>query len=419
MSLVVSSSKVHRAPRRHSFSPWPALALVALVFSAGCGEKSSAGGGGGGRGGRGGGGGPAPVVVGKVERKVVPVVIDAIGSVEPIRSAAIRSQVTGTLKRIAIQEGQDVKENDIVFEIDPRSFENALHSAEADRERIHVQLENARTQVARYRSLSAESMVSKEQFQKMQDDARALEAQAQSSEAAVANAKLQLDYCTIRAPFAGRTGNLSVHEGDLVRANDVGAMVTVNQLSPIYVTFGVPQQHLAALNKYRAAGTLAVSAAPPGDNPQLEQGELTFIDNTVDPTTGTIKLKGTFPNEAHRLWPGQFVTASVTLTAPEVLTVAAGAVQTSQTGQHVFVVKDDHTAELREVVIERTSGDVAVVAKGLSEGETVVTDGQLRVIPGRPVEIRQPDAPAGGGETGRGRGEGGRGKGKEGKGRKT
>jgi multidrug efflux system membrane fusion protein len=398
-------------------------ALFAAAF-AGCGKNSATaeGGGGGGRGGRGGGGGgPAPVVVGKVQRKVVPLVIEALGAVEPIRSAAIRAQVTGTLQKIVIQEGQDVKENDILFQLDARSFENALRSAQADRERIRVQLENARAQVARYQTLSAEAMVSKEQFQKMQDDARVLEAQAQASESTVANARLQLDYCTIRAPFSGRTGNLNVHEGDLVRANDTGAMVTVNQLSPIYVTFGVPQQHLAALNRYRAAGPLTVSATPPGHDQKPEQGELTFVDNTVDASTGTIKLKATFPNEAHRLWPGQFASVSVTLTAPEVLTVPIAAVQTSQTGQHVFVVTADQTAELREVKIERNFGDDAVVTQGLAEGETIVTDGQLRVIPGRPVAIKENDMAAGGetrAQPARG-GEGGRGKGKEGRGKKT
>jgi multidrug efflux system membrane fusion protein len=397
-------------------------ALFVAAF-AGCGKNSATaeGGGGGGRGGRGGGGGPAPVVVGKVQRKVVPLVIEALGAVEPIRSAAIRAQVTGTLQKIVIQEGQDVKENDILFQLDARSFENALRSAQADRERIRVQLENARAQVARYQTLSAEAMVSKEQFQKMQDDARVLEAQAQASESTVANARLQLDYCTIRAPFSGRTGNLNVHEGDLVRANDTGAMVTVNQLSPIYVTFGVPQQHLAALNRYRAAGPLTVSATPPGNDQKPEQGELTFVDNTVDASTGTIKLKATFPNEAHRLWPGQFASVSVTLTAPEVLTVPIAAVQTSQTGQHVFVVTADQTAELREVKIERNFGDDAVVTQGLAEGETIVTDGQLRVIPGRPVAIKENDTAAGGetrAQPARG-GEGSRGKGKEGRGRKT
>lgn len=388
----------------------PGLALLLTLLLTSCGEqppaadaagaaKSAGGAGGGGGKGKGkGSGGPAPVIVGQAQRKIVPLVIDAIGSVEPIRSTAVRSQVTGVLQRIAIKEGQEVQAGDLIFEIDPRPFRNALQLVEADRQRILVQLENAQGQVARYRSLSAGEMVSKEQYQKIHDDARVLAAQAQASEAAVANARLQLEYCSIRAPISGRTGHLTVHEGDLVRANaaaaDAGVLVTINQLSPIYVTFGVPQQYLAAITHHRAAGMLKVQAVPPGPDDTPEFGELTFVDNTVDPATGTIKLKGSFPNAKQRLWPGQFCNVGITLATPEVLTIPAAAVQTAQAGQHVFVVKPDKIAELRPVVIERTFANDAVVARGLSEGETVVVDGQLRVVPNRPVEIRETAAPA-------------------------
>lgn len=394
MTLASSSSL-------HCSSRWlaPVVALALLAGTAGCGDKSGQGmaggpGGGGGRGGRGGAGGPAPVLVGKVHRKVVPILIDAIGAVEPIRSAAIRSQITGVLMKIDIKEGQDVNQGDLLFEIDPRPLQNTLASARADREKIKVQLENARMQVVRYQKLSAESMVSKEQFQQIQDNERALAAQSLASDAAVANAELQLQYCSIRAPISGRTGNMSVHEGDLVRANDAGAMVTINQLSPIYVTFGVPQQYLATITRYRADAMLTVNVVPPGLDTTPEKGELTFMDNTVDASTGTLKLKATFANTQHRLWPAQFATVSVTLAAPEVLVVASSAVQTSQTGQHVFVVKPDNTAELREITVERTHEGDSVITKGLVEGEVVVTDGQLRVIPGRPVEIKQPEGAA-------------------------
>jgi multidrug efflux system membrane fusion protein len=388
--------------------------LLGLALLAGCGEKAAqtagggAGGGGpgGGKGGRG-GGGPAPVIVGKAQKKVVPILIDAIGAVEPIRSATIRSQITGVLMKIDIKEGQDVNQGDLLFEIDPRPLQNTLASAQADREKIRVQLENARAQVVRYKALSAESMVSKEQYQQIQDNERALTAQGLSSDAAVANAKLQLEYCSIRAPISGRTGNMSVHEGDLVRANDVGAMVTVNQLSPIYVTFSVPQQYLAILTRYRADAMLTVNVTPPGLDEKPEKGELTFMDNTVDASTGTLRLKATFENAQHRLWPAQFATVAVTLAAPEVLVIASSAVQTSQTGQHVFVVNADNVAELRPVTIERTLDADAVVTKGLTDGEVVVTDGQLRVIPGKPVEIKQADAAAGApAERGKGKGKG-------------
>lgn len=397
--------------RRASTPTAFAAALAVAAALAGCSDKGAPAAGG--RGGRG-AGGPAPVIVGKAHRKVVPILIDAIGAVEPIRSSAIRSQITGSLQKIDIKEGQDVKQGDLLFEVDPRPFQNALASAQADREKLRVQLENARMQVARYKTLVADAMVSKEQFQQISDNERALTAQSLASDAAVANAKLQLEYCSIRAPISGRTGNMSVHEGDLIRANDVGAMVTINQLSPIYVTFGVPQQHLAIVTRYRADAMLSVNVIPPGLDTTPEKGELTFMDNTVDPSTGTLKLKATFRNERHRLWPGQFATVAVTLDAPEVLVVAASAVQTSQTGQHVFVVKPDNTAELRAVTIERTLDADAVVTKGLQEGEVVVTDGQLRVIPGKPVEIK----PGAGASPAPGAGEGpARGKGK-GKGKK-
>lgn len=383
--------------------------LIASVGLGGCGQKTEGTSTktGGGKGGKGkGGGGPAPVLVGTVTRQKVPVVIDAIGAVEPSRNTAVRAQVTGILEKIAFKEGQEIKEGELLFQIDPRPFRGALNAAQADLQKAKVQLEATRSQVARYQTLSADQMVSKEQFQKIQDDARSAEAEVQAAESRLSSAKLQLEFSSIRAPLTGRTGNLNVDEGDLVRANDPGALVTVNQVSPIYVTFGVPQQYLAAINRYRAEGSLAVRVVPPGTDEKPEVGELTFVDNMVDSSTGTIRLKGTFKNEQHRLWPGQFANVSVTLAEPEVLTVAASAVQNSQTGQHVYVISAERLAELRPVTIERTFEGLAVVSKGLKEGETVVIDGQLRVIPGRSVEIKQPaGAAADGGRGGKGKGK--------------
>ncbi len=413
-----------RALRSSALCCGPALVnilLVALLAAlTGCGEKAAtptaggAGGGGGGK--RGGGGGPAPVYVGQVQKKNVPLVIEAIGAVEPIRTTAVRSQVTGILVKIAIKEGQTVKAGDLLFEIDPRPFENALRSAEADLQKAKVQLETARAQVARYKSLTTDQMVSKEQFEKISDTARSLESEVQSDESRLATAKLQLEYCSIRAPLAGRTGNISVHEGDLIRVNEAGGLlVTINQVSPIYVTFGVPQQYFGSLVRYRETGTLKVAVVPPGVDEKAEHGELTFMDNTVDSSTGTLKLKGTFPNPLQRLWPGQFATVTVTLAAPEVLTVPNSAIQTSQSGQHVYVVQADKTAELRPIVVERLYEADAVITKGLVEGETIVVDGQLRVLPGKPVDVKTPGAPTGGkgGKGGKGGGEGGKGKKKD------
>ncbi len=396
------------------------VALVALLTTfglEGCKEKSPTAdnGGKGGKSGKG-GGGPAPVLVGQAQKKIVPLVIEAIGAVEPIRTTAVRSQVTGIITKIAIQEGQNVNEGDLLFEIDARPFQNALKSAEADLQKARLQLETARSQVARYRTLTSEQMVSKEQFEKISDTARSLEAEVLADESKVSTARLQLEFCSIRAPLTGRTGNMTVHEGDLVRVNEAGGLlVTINQLSPIYVTFGVPQQYLASLSRYRATGALKVSVIPPGTDEKPEEGQLTFMDNTVDASTGTLKLKGTFPNTTQRLWPGQFATVTVTLASPDVLTVASSAVQTSQTGQHVFVVKGEGTqttAELRPVSVERTYGGFAVITKGLAEGETVVVDGQLRVIPGKPVVVKDAAGGGGGGRGGKGS-EGGKGKKKE------
>jgi multidrug efflux system membrane fusion protein len=385
----------------------PVILLAALFALTGCGEKAAAPSAGGG--GKRGGGGSVPVVAGQAKVKIVPLVIEAIGAVEPMRTTAVRSQVTGILTKIAIKEGQDVKEGDLLFEIDSRPFKNALQSAEADLQKARVQLETARAQVARYRSLTTEQMVSKEQFEKISDTARSLEAEVLADESRVSTAKLQLEYCSIRAPLTGRTGNMTIHEGDLVRVNDAGGLLlTINQLNPIYVTFGVPQQYLAALTRYRSSGTLKVSVVPPGLDEKPEVGELTFMDNMVDSSTGTLKLKATFANAGQRLWPGQFATVTVTLAAPEALTVPSNAVQTSQSGQHVYVIGADKNAELRPIVVERIYEGDAVISKGLTAGETIVVDGQLRVLPGKPVEIKDPGAP-----TGARPGKGGDGKGKK------
>src|SRR5688572_16316353 len=373
--------------------------VVLGLILAGCGDKAQSAGkdaasasgkdGKSGKSGKG-GAGAAPVLVAAVQRQKVPLVIDAIGAVEPIRMTAIRSQVTGTLEKIAFKEGQDVKEGDLLFQIDPRPFQGMLNSAQADMQKAKVQLENARSQVTRYQALSSGQMISKEQFQKIQDEARTAEAELQAAESRVNNAKLQLEFSSIRAPLSGRTGNLNVDEGDLVRANDPGALVTINQVSPIYVACGVPQQFLAAINRYQADGSLGVRVVPPGIGEEPEMGQLTFIDNTVDSATGTIRLKAMFKNEQRRLWPGQFANVMVTLATPEVLTVASPPIQTSQTGQHVYVISQDRIAELRPVTVERTHQGLAVVTTAWKDGEVVVIDGQLRVIPGRAVEIKQP-----------------------------
>ncbi len=362
-----------------------ALALLGSLLAAGCAEKPKPA-----AGGRRSLGGVPPVVVGTVQRKVVPLTLEAVGIVEPILAAALRSQVTGTAVKVHFREGQEVQAGDLLFELDARPFRQAVQTAEADVQRVKAQLENARAQLARYTALSGDASVSKEQLQNLQAAERTLTAQMAASESALAAARLQLDYCSIRAPLAGRTGSLGARAGDFVRAGDANvALVTVNQLDPIYVTFGVPQQHLASLARYRAAGGVAVVATPQGGD-TTAVGELTFVDNTVDPATGTVKLKATFANADHRLWPGQFANLRITLASPEALVVPVAALQNTQKGPQVFLVTADRTAELRPVAIERLSGLDAVVARGLAEGDTVIVDGQLRVQAGRPVEVRAP-----------------------------
>lgn len=358
-----------------------------LFLAGGCAKKTAAK--------RGGDGDSAPVIVTKAERKRVPLLLNGIGAVEPMRTVSVRAQVTAELIKIHFKEGDEVRAGDLLFELDSRPFQNSLRSAQADLEKARVQASNAEAQVARYAELTAGSMISKDQLESIRDNARALRAAVFASEAAVANAQLQLDYCSIRAPIAGRTGSLGAHEGDLVRTNDTGLpLVLINQLSPIYVSFTVPQQNLPLITHYRAAGTIHVTATPTGQGAEPAEGELTFVDNAIDQTTGTLRLKASFPNDQHRLWPGQFAQVRMVLANPEVITVPAVAVQRAQSGAFVFVIKADQTAEQRSVEVERTTDGQAVIARGLQPGESVVIDGQLRVLPGQKVTIKPaPSAP--------------------------
>ena len=391
------------------------LLLTALLALSGCGQKAesgaSAGGGGGKSGKKGGASGPVPVVVETAKKKDVPFDLLAIGAVESVRAVNIKSLVTGILVKVNFQEGQDVKAGDLLFEIDPRPFQNALRSAEADLQKVRVQEATALAQVKRYQALSADSMVSQEQYRTIQDTAQVLRAQVLTSEANLANAKLQLEYCSIRAPFDGRTGGLGAHEGDLVRASDANiSLITLTQLSPIYVTFSVPQQSLADLQHYKRINPIEVVALPNlTSSTTSEKGELIFIDNAIDATTGTIKLKASFANLNHGLWPGQYNNIRITLTTfKDQTTIPTTAVQNGQDGQQVFVVKGGKTAELRKVTVSSNVGLDSVIASGLAPGDTVVVDGQIRLRPGSEVDIKPPveDVPTvrGGGKKGKGKG---------------
>lgn len=346
-----------------------------------------------------------PVTVTTVGQKTVPLQLHAIGYVQTYATVAIKAQVGGELQRVHFKEGQEVQKGDRLFTIDPRPFEAELKQAEANLAKDQAQLANARQEVRRYAELVKKEYVARQQYDQVRTTATALAAVVHADQAAVDNAKLQLSYCFIRSPIDGRTGNLLVHQGNIVKANDTTPLgpgpsgsatvsvplVTINQLSPIYVAFAVPEQHLPEIRKYMAAGKLQVEAVIPHDEEHPVRGELTFIDNAVDPTTGTIQLKATFPNHDKALWPEQFVNVVLTLAVQaNAVVVPSQAVQTGQTGPYVFIVQPDLTVEARPLVVDRDVGADTVVKEGLQPGEQVVTDGQLRLSPGAKVEIHTP-----------------------------
>lgn len=385
-----------------------------------------------------------PVTATEAVKKDVPVQVSAVGNVMAYTMVSVKSQVAGQIAQVHFREGQDVRKNDLLFTIDPRPLEAALRQAEANvgrdvaalrqaeaafaqrqaevqqaeanLERDTAQLENARVNERRYRDLVQKELVAREQYDQFRTNAVALEATVAADRAAVANAKasaqaaqaaadnvravikadeaavdsarLQLAYTTIRAPMDGRTGNILVQAGNVVKANEDGALVTISQVHPIYVSFAVPEQYLADIKRYRAQGRLVVEAYPDRTQPPV-RGEVTFVNSTVDPATGTIQLKATFANETNALWPGQFVDAALTLTTKAgAIVVPTPAIQAGQQGPFVYVVKPDLTVESRPVQPGLRLAQETVVDKGLVAGERVVTDGQLRLAPGAKVDIK-------------------------------
>jgi multidrug efflux system membrane fusion protein len=379
-----------------------ALCVLGLLAAAGCSKKqdpqaASAG-------------PPAiPVRVATVEQKTVPIQVRVIGNVEAYSTVSIKAQISGELLTVHFREGDDVRKGQLLFSIDPRPFQAALQQAEANLARDKAGAENARVQAVRYSRLFEGGVVAREQYDQMRTNADALEAAVHADQAAVERAKLDLQYCSIYSPIDGRTGSLMVHPGNLTKANDVPILVVINQLNPIYVDFALPQQYLADVKKYMAARTLKVEVYVPevqsaasqataqgiGEvtGPQTllpERGTVSFIDNTVDSATGTIRLKATFPNQQRRLWPALYVNVVLTLTEqPNAVLVPTQALQTGQNGQYVFVVKADNTVESCPVVPGRAAGGDTIIEKGLQPGETVVTDGQIRLIPGSRVTIQK------------------------------
>jgi multidrug efflux system membrane fusion protein len=330
-----------------------------------------------------------PVTAAQVVQKSMPIDIRVIGSAEPYSAVAVRAQITGELTTVSFQEGEDVSQGQVLFTLDRRPLDAALQQAQAALERDLAQMANAKAQAQRYRDLAERGIATREQIDQTTANAGAIEATVGADRAAIENAKVQLQYATIVAPISGRTGALMVQRGNLVRANDTTPLVVINEVIPIYVSFSLPEAQLPNFKRYMAAGSVRIEALAPNDTGAPAVGRITFIDNAVDRSTGTIKIKGTFPNADRRLWPGQFLNVVVTLTTDkDAIVVPTTAVQTGQQGQYVFVVKPDQTAELRPITVARAAGDETVVKSGLKAGETVVTDGHLRLVPGSRVSVK-------------------------------
>jgi multidrug efflux system membrane fusion protein len=329
---------------------------------------------------------PVPVTLGQSSTKTVPVLIQVIGNGEAYNTVNVKAQVDGLLQQANFRQGDDVEKGQVLFAIDSRPFQAALDQAEANLARDQANLKNAQNQYERNAELFKEGIISKDQYETFHTTASADEATVKADQAAIENAKIQLGYCTIRAPLSGRTGSLQIQVGNLVKNNDA-ALVTINQISPLYVDFSVPEQYLPEIKRHAAEGTMKVEAVVPDDLTHPEWGELSFINNMVDTTTGTVLMKGTFPNPNKRLWPGQFVNVTLTLDSlKDAVVVPNQAVQTGQQGKYVFVVKQDKSVEIRPVAAGVTYAGETVIEKGMAPGETVVTDGQLRLFPGAHVQ---------------------------------
>jgi multidrug efflux system membrane fusion protein len=312
----------------------------------------------------------------------------AIGNVEPYTTVAVKARIDGQITAVHFKEGQEVRKGETLFEIDRRPFEAQLAQAQANLGKDRAVLDHANEQEKRYKELLEQKFVSPDAYAQIRTNAATAAAQLRADEAAIESARLQIGYCTIRSPITGYAGKIQIQEGNLVKANDTISLVVINQVVPINVSFSVPEQSLAAVRKYQADGELQVSAQVPSGGLAPVAGKLSFIDNTTDASTGTIKLKAEFANTDKALWPGQFVDVVLTLTHQDnAIVVPANAVQNGPNGQYVFVVKPDRSVDVRDIKVARSEGDISVMASGLKPGETVVTVGQLRLAPGTKITI--------------------------------
>lgn len=330
-----------------------------------------------------------PVAVASATARDVPYELTATGAVEPRQTASVEAQVTGIVTRVAFHEGDEVHAGQLLFQIDPRPFQATLDQALAAMHRDSAQAVQADRDAERYAALVKQDYVTQEDFDLKRAAAASADATLRADSANVSAARLNLEYAAVTAPISGRTGALLVKEGNLARANNVTPLVIINQIRPILVRFAVPQATLPQIQRFKG-NDLQIRVNPgAGDTASDEVGRLTFMDNAVDTSTGTVLLKGEFTNEDRALWPGQFVNVRLELFVEKSATVVpAAAVTTGQTGTFVFVVNADQTVTLRPVTVERTAGSIAVISQGIKSGETVVTDGQVRLASGSKVSVK-------------------------------
>src|SRR5689334_1605103 len=329
-----------------------------------------------------------PVTVARAEQRPVPYEILATGVAEPVQTVSVQSQVTGVLARVTFHEGDDVAVGQVLFVIDPRPFQATMEQAQAMLARDQAQAQAAELDARRYGDLVKQDYVTKSDYDAKRAAADGLQATMRADSAAVANAALSLEWATIRAPISGRSGRLLVRAGNVVRANNPDPLVVINQIHPILVRFAVPEQHLADIQRYRR-NRLPVLVSPSKTDTVFTEGVLSFVDNAVDTTTGTVLLKGEFPNQENALWPGEFLNVRLQLYVEEkAVLVPSQAVMNGQQGTYLFVVNQDGTARSQPVTVERTAGAYTVIAQGVAPGQQVVTDGQLRLVTGSPVEVK-------------------------------
>jgi multidrug efflux system membrane fusion protein len=329
-----------------------------------------------------------PVTVEKAQQHTETVQLTAVGKVFPYSTVSVRSQVEGPIVKIDFERGDDVIAGQILFTIDPRPYEVALQVAEANLAKEQALLVDAQSDLKRMEGLVSKKFISQENYDQVYSTMKAQEAGVHAAEANVADAQLKLDYCTIRSPIDGKTGDILIHLGNLVKANDTQALVVINQLKPIFVSFDVPEKFLPPINKRMAQGKVAVTVRDVDGNILSDQGELFFVDNTIDTLTGTIELKANFPNEQDELWPGQFANVELGLyTVDNAILIPTRAIQHGQKGSYVYVIDAGDKAEYRTIQIGESVGSNTIVTEGVDVNEQLVVNGQFRLVDGTAVQV--------------------------------